>query len=61
MNLLRPLSLSLQRRFGRQRLRRLLLGAIPFLILLVIWQMNTRFGWNSRAYVSQARRYWPTP
>ena len=33
----------LQRRFGRQRLRRIFLGAIPFLALLAIWGMNTAF------------------
>ena len=58
MNLLRPLSLSLQRRFGRQRLRRLLLGAIPFLLLVAIWQMNTMFGWLAPVYIPPLAAVW---
>ncbi len=41
----------LQRRFGRQRLRRIFLGAIPFLALLAMWHMNTVFGWLPPVFI----------
>ncbi len=58
MNLLHATSLGLQRRFGRQRLRRILLGAIPFIVLLVIWQMNTSFGWLAPVYIPPLDSVW---
>lgn len=43
--------LLLQRCFGRQRLRRIFLGAIPFVALLGLWQMNTSFGWLPPVFI----------
>jgi NitT/TauT family transport system permease protein/taurine transport system permease protein len=51
MSLLLEFSLAVQRRFGRQRLRRLLLGSVPFIVLLVIWQMNSTFGWLAPVFI----------
>ncbi|MEE9147011.1 MAG: ABC transporter permease [Candidatus Tectomicrobia bacterium] len=58
MNLWRAFSLHLQRRFGRQRLRRLLLGAIPFLVLVGIWHLNTVFGWLAPVYIPPLAAVW---
>lgn len=35
----------LKRRGWRRRARGIVLGAIPFLVLLAIWEANSRFGW----------------
>lgn len=43
--LFQDILLGLQKRVGRQRMRRIVLGAIPFLALLAIWEANTLFGW----------------
>jgi len=40
-----------RRRFGRQRLRRLILGSIPFIVLIVLWWMNTYFGWLAPVFI----------
>ncbi len=45
------LSHAMQRRFGRQNLRQLILGLIPFVVLLVLWQMNTTFGWLPEVFI----------
>ncbi len=45
--------LSLQRRFGRQKLRRMFLGSIPFVVLLSLWQMNTSFGWLPPVFIPE--------
>lgn len=52
MNVVQAASLSLQRRFGRRRLRSIVLGSIPFLGLLLIWEMNTFFGWLAPVYIA---------
>jgi NitT/TauT family transport system permease protein/taurine transport system permease protein len=43
MSVLTSTSLALQRRFGRQRLRKLILGSIPFIVLGGLWHMNGVF------------------
>lgn len=43
--------LSMQRRFGRQRLRRIFLGSIPFLVILTLWAMNSTFGWLPPVFI----------
>ena len=50
-NVITNISLSIQGRFGRHRLRRLLLGSLPFLFLLTLWQMNTIFGWLEPVFI----------
>lgn len=51
MNPVMDIWLALQRRFGRQRLRRWLLGSIPFIVLLTLWQMNSMFGWLAPVFI----------
>ncbi len=51
MNPLASVSLALQRRYGRQRLRQLILGSIPFIFLLTLWQMNTTLGWLAPVFI----------
>ncbi len=46
-----PLRRALRRRFGRQRLRRAFLGAVPFAGLLALWQMNSSFGWLPPVFI----------
>ncbi len=58
MNLWQTLSLTLQRRFGRQRLRQVLLGAVPFIALLGLWQANTFFGWLEPVYIPTLASVW---
>ena len=43
--------LPMQRRFGRQRLRRIFLGAIPFVAILSLWAMNSAFGWLPPVFI----------
>lgn len=53
MMVLRNMWISFQRRFGRQRLRRLFLGSIPFVVLFTAWQMNTSFGWLPPVFIPE--------
>jgi NitT/TauT family transport system permease protein/taurine transport system permease protein len=45
MTVISELSIAVQRRVGRQRLRRWILGAIPFIGLIILWELNTWFVW----------------
>lgn len=45
------ISIAIQRRFGRQRLRQLMLGSVPFLFLFALWQMNTFFEWLPPVFI----------
>lgn len=45
MTAISELSIAVQRRIGRQRLRRWILGAIPFIGLIILWELNTWFVW----------------
>ncbi|NQU70028.1 MAG: ABC transporter permease [Rhodospirillales bacterium] len=45
--------ISVQRRFGRQRLRSLFLGSIPFVVLFAVWQMNSTFGWLPPVFIPE--------
>lgn len=45
MTVINEFSIAIQRRFGRQRLRQFILGSIPFLALLFLWELNTWFVW----------------
>ena len=51
MNAVQSLSIAVQKRFGRQRLRRILLGTFPFIALLVLWRMNTVNEWLPPVYI----------
>ncbi len=50
--------LGLQRRIGRQRLRRIVLGAIPFVALATLWQMNALYGWLAPIHVPPPAAVW---
>ena len=48
---LSAVSISIQRRFGRQRLRKILLGSIPFLVMIGVWHANTVFEWLPPVFI----------
>ncbi len=58
MNALQRVSLGVQKRFGRQRLRRILLGMIPFLALASIWQMNAVYRWLAPIHIPPPSAVW---
>ena len=58
MSVLQAASIGLQKRFGRQRLRKILLGSIPFAVLLVMWQMNTAMEWLPPVYIPPIGTIW---
>jgi NitT/TauT family transport system permease protein/taurine transport system permease protein len=58
MNPLTRLSLGLQKRFGRRRLRRILLGAVPFAALGTVWYLNGVFGWLAPIHVPPPSAVW---
>lgn len=58
MNPLGRLSRGLQKRFGRRRLRRILLGAIPFLALGALWQMNAAYRWLAPIHIPPPAAVW---
>src|SRR5256886_12163174 len=45
-------------RFGRGRLRRILLGAIPFLVLGTLWQMNAVYRWLAPIHMPPPAAVW---
>ena len=51
MTLATSFSVALQKRFGRQRLRKLILGSIPFLFLITLWQLNTINNWLPPVFI----------
>lgn len=51
MSLIQNLWLAMQRRFGRQRLRKIFLGSIPFVVLGAVWHMNAVFGWLPPVFI----------
>ena len=51
MSSISSISIALQRRFGRQKLRQVTLGSIPFLVLIGLWWMNTYFGWLAPVFI----------
>jgi NitT/TauT family transport system permease protein/taurine transport system permease protein len=58
MSRLGRLSRPIQKRFGRQRLRKILLGAIPFLSLGTLWQLNAVFRWLEPIHVPSPAAVW---
>ena len=58
MSVLQTASIGLQKRFGRQRLRKILLGTIPFVVLLAMWQMNTAMEWLPPVYIPPMSSIW---
>ncbi|MCY4382045.1 MAG: ABC transporter permease [Nitrospinae bacterium] len=58
MSVLQTAAISIQKRFGRQRLRRIMLGSIPFVVLLAFWQMNTSMGWLPPVFIPPIGTIW---
>lgn len=45
MTAINEFSVAFQRRFGRQKIRKFVLGTIPFIVLIALWHMNSIFVW----------------
>ena len=58
MSPLSNISIAIQRRFGRQRLRKMLLGSVPFLIMISIWHANTVFEWLPPVFILTIGDVW---
>ncbi len=58
MSVLQTAAIGLQKRFGRQRLRRIILGSVPFVFLLVLWQMNTAMEWLPPVFIPPIGSIW---
>ena len=52
------LSIAIQRRFGRQRLRKIILGSIPFAVMIAIWHANTVFDWLPPVFIPPIGDVW---
>ena len=52
------LSIAIQRRFGRQRLRKIFLGSIPFAVMIAIWHANTVFDWLPPVFIPPIGDVW---
>jgi ABC-type nitrate/sulfonate/bicarbonate transport system permease component len=48
---LQDISVAIQTKFGRQKIRAFLLGSIPFVVLLSLWFMNGLFQWLEPIYL----------
>ena len=58
MSVIQTAVIGLQKRFGRQRLRKMMLGAIPFAALLILWQLNTSFQWLPPVFIPPIASIW---
>ena len=58
MKIFYNLSIALQKRFGRQRLRKLILGSIPFIVLIILWELNTHFVWYDPIEIPPISAMW---
>jgi taurine transport system permease protein len=58
MRIASTLSLNIQKRFGRQRLRKIILGSIPFLILITVWYLNEVFNWLAPVFIPKVSEVW---
>ena len=58
MNTIQALSIAIQRRIGRQRLRGIILGAIPFIGLTFLWHLNTANEWLPPVYIPPFSSVW---
>ena len=58
MRIASALSVNIQKRFGRQRLRKIILGSIPFLILITVWYMNEVFNWLAPVFIPKISEVW---
>lgn len=58
MTILHSISVGVQRRFGRQRLRRIFLGSIPFAVIIFAWFMNGYMGWLPPVFIPLIGDVW---
>ncbi|MBT5429524.1 MAG: ABC transporter permease [Rhodospirillaceae bacterium] len=58
MSIASTLSLNIQKKVGRQRLRKFFLGSIPFLILITVWHLNEVFNWLEPVFIPKVSEVW---
>jgi len=58
MSMASTLSVNIQKRIGRQRLRKFFLGSIPFLILITVWHLNEVFNWLEPVFIPKVSEVW---
>ena len=58
MSIVSTLSINIQKRIGRQRLRKFLLGSIPFLVLITVWHLNEVFDWLAPVFIPKVSEVW---
>jgi NitT/TauT family transport system permease protein/taurine transport system permease protein len=51
MNALQDLSIAIQTKIGRQKLRAFILGSIPFIFLITLWWLNGALEWLEPIYL----------
>lgn len=58
MSIASTLLVNIQKRIGRQRLRKFFLGSIPFLILITVWHLNEVFNWLEPVFIPKVSEVW---
>jgi len=58
MSIASTLSVNIQKKVGRQRLRKFFLGSIPFLILITVWHLNEVFNWLEPVFIPKVSEVW---
>ena len=58
MSIASILSVNIQKRIGRQRLRKFFLGSIPFLVLITVWHLNEVFNWLAPVFIPKVSEVW---
>jgi NitT/TauT family transport system permease protein/taurine transport system permease protein len=58
MSVIAAASIAVQRRFGRQRLRKIILGSIPFIVLITLWHLNAVLEWLPPVFIPPIGEVW---
>ena len=58
MSAIASVSIAVQRRFGRQNLRKFFLGSIPFVVMISLWHMNAVFDWLPPVFITPIGEVW---
>ena len=58
MSIANTLSVNIQKKIGRQRLRKFFLGSIPFLVLITVWHLNEVFNWLAPVFIPKVSEVW---
>jgi ABC-type nitrate/sulfonate/bicarbonate transport system permease component len=58
MSIASTLSVNIQKKIGRQRLRKFFLGSIPFLVLITVWHLNEVFNWLAPVFIPKVSEVW---